>query len=700
MVVGQGIRFALARVVSRPKGEDKHSSKVNGSLTLTCLNSYASASNTFLETAMRVLSKRRSRLSRSSLSASQSTNEVPTSSLLRADALEELDWSMGIDADTASKSRPTVGHTAEILLELWEHLLQSCELMLEPVLEASTDFGEKIKWEKTELLIVKIMERREFNKVYEAFRAAIVDKENNPPKTPPTSTKKKRGFLRKSAKVDEDHVVLSMSSSSNDPLPMSADPVQLLAKYIALLNRTLTYASHTDIRSVMASTIYNSVFSISFCRLPRAQAVILDAFDSQGFNGSRSAARRLSMSPPAKRTFFEEDNAALFGWEVDGVEPTLLQPSLDAIYDSLQANLALLAQEQNVDMSTCRSSSEDSAIALDDYIDSGLPPPAPPVHASSSLCVSMFLALWIAMTHHILRTGRGHIPWTDIPAYRLLHSRGVMLFEKAYALQTLECDDDSNLVRYDMVLRRREKLNAAFPVDVLYPQVVFATTTKIISLTKLPHDFMAILFKHTAMPFIRAVPACVSHLEHWIGVVPSDVFADKQIRALLIKHVRKILSSDRVDRLKSMLIFLLHSTGLFDMAIQKDLLLALHDAFGHLFRHWFRDVRFCYHLTLLYLFGDRRTLGSRSDAILLGHETDVLALKRHPTWLPFDDRILEALEACRDTKQTSPYDRTSFNEYIGQLEHYYQNAEALPEGEAVPIPRIKLQTANNSRGGG
>ncbi|RHY80237.1 hypothetical protein DYB26_004943 [Aphanomyces astaci] len=180
-------------------------------------------------------------------------------------------------------------------------------------------------------------------------------------------------------------------------------------------------------------------------------------------------------------------------------------------------------------------------------------------------------------------------------------------------------------------------------------------------------------------------------------VVPMEVFQEESLHKLLVKHVRKLLMSDRVDRLKSILIFLLHSVGLFDMALQASILLALHDAFDHLFRHWFRDVRFCYHLVLLYLFGDRRQLGSRSDAILLGLDTDIVVLQRHPLWLQFDERLLDALEGCRSATRTTPYDRTSFNEYIGQLEHYYQSAESLPDGEAVPIPRIKVQ-APNSRG--
>ncbi|RHX97326.1 hypothetical protein DYB25_003284 [Aphanomyces astaci] len=180
-------------------------------------------------------------------------------------------------------------------------------------------------------------------------------------------------------------------------------------------------------------------------------------------------------------------------------------------------------------------------------------------------------------------------------------------------------------------------------------------------------------------------------------VVPMEVFQEASLHKLLVKHVRKLLMSDRVDRLKSILIFLLHSVGLFDMALQASILLALHDAFDHLFRHWFRDVRFCYHLVLLYLFGDRRQLGSRSDAILLGLDTDIVVLQRHPLWLQFDERLLDALEGCRSATRTTPYDRTSFNEYIGQLEHYYQSAESLPDGEAVPIPRIKVQ-APNSRG--
>ncbi|KAF0749082.1 hypothetical protein AaE_007144, partial [Aphanomyces astaci] len=415
----------------------------------------------------------------------------------------------------------------------------------------------------------------------------------------------------------------------------------------------------------------------------------------------------------AKRTFFEDDNPALFGWHLTDIPH--LQPALAAIDDCIHATLTQLLDAPNsippsaITHSTGQTSGnpddanigsnnnddDDGRPPLDENDeDEGDRPPHPsptnsPVHAQSTLCVSMFLALWIAMTHHILRTSRGHIPWQDLPAYRHLHDRGIRLFEKAYTLQTLECDDDSNLVRLDMMLQRRIKVDMDFPIDILYPQVVFATATKIIGLTQSPIDFIAILFKHTSSSYVRAVPACVGHLEHWLTVLPMEVFQEESLHKLLVKHVRKLLMSDRVDRLKSILIFLLHSVGLFDMALQASILLALHDAFDHLFRHWFRDVRFCYHLVLLYLFGDRRQLGSRSDAILLGLDTDIVVLQRHPLWLQFDERLLDALEGCRSATRTTPYDRTSFNEYIGQLEHYYQSAESLPDGEAVPIPRIK-----------
>ncbi|KAF0693803.1 Aste57867_15302 [Aphanomyces stellatus] len=703
-MVGQGLRFALARVVARqPKSEGSKHHKSSHPMPFTHLQAYAHVSQTFLETAARVLTKTK-HTRRSSTSASNS-NGASVCPLLRSDTLEELDWSLAIDVDS-SKARPTIGHTAALLLDLWDLLLLSCEHMLEPALEASmTDFGEKMKWEKTELLVVKLMERREFQKVYDAFVVATDDKkDNNAPSPPATSsssmrTSKKKhhgGFLSKRS-TDPSHDDTLRSTDNNvadDPLlPLNADAAALLTKYMTLLHRTFVYASSTDIRSVMSSTLYNSVFSISFCRLPRAQAIILAAFDGQGFHGAWRRQTQPSTLLSAKRTFFEDDNPALFGWAALD-DTTRLQPTLDAIYDTLRTNLALLTHPEAHPRTSSTTSGSD-----DDDGDNALPPR--PAHAASSLCVSMFLALWIAMTHHILRTGRGHIPWRDIPAYHALHARALVLFEKAYALQTLECDDDSNLVRFDLVARRRDKLHAAMPVEILYPQVVFATTTKILSLTRLVHDFAAILFKHTNIPYARAVPPCVAHLEHWIGVLPMDVFKDERLRTLLVTHVRKILLSDRVDRLKSMLVFLLHCTGLFDLALQADLLRVLLDSFSRLFRHWFRDVRFCYHLNLLYLFGDRRALNSHSDAILLGLDTDDMdLLDCHPTWLPFDEQLLDALDACRHVNQTTPYDRTSFNEYIGQLEHYYQNAEALPAGEAVPIPRIKLQVPGARGGGG
>ncbi|RHY43331.1 hypothetical protein DYB38_013317, partial [Aphanomyces astaci] len=374
MVVGQGLRFALARVVSRPKGEDKQRAKTNGpTVAFTCLQSYASISTMFLETAQRVVLKSRHHYRPTRLTTSygggngsHSACDIPTSiqpcPLLRADILEELDWSMGIDVDTSSKSRSSIGHAAELFLDLWEYLLLTCENMVQAstLLHASSsavDFGEKMKWEKSELVIVKIMERREFHKVYEAFRVAAdaaATTTDNQTSSMSSSTSRTKASQSKAYLAQRTHSAKSPAAAAafvDDPvgLAFSSDPNQLLTTYIDLLHRTLRYASHTDIRSIMASTIYNSVVSIAFCRFPPAQALLLDTFDAKGFNGSTTGPRKVPRHhrrpSMAKRTFFEDDNPALFGWHLTDIPH--LQPALAAIDDCIHATLTQLLDAPN-----------------------------------------------------------------------------------------------------------------------------------------------------------------------------------------------------------------------------------------------------------------------------------------------------------------------------------------------------------------
>ncbi|EQC28539.1 hypothetical protein SDRG_13617 [Saprolegnia diclina VS20] len=702
-MVAHGFRFMLGRVAGpkKAKGRQKKGSRHAG--LFTCLQTPSSVSHAFIEIATGVIQQQhdadiRLRASSASSSNNNSNNKSPSSNdgsdkaptypLLQPDVLDSLECALFMDVEATSATaakhpRATIGELSKLLLQLWDILLASCIPWSTAALQETIGFNDQLKRQKAESLMFKLMERREFAKVYEAYVAVTEDTIERWSKADVSSQRSHPPFRKSSTWVSK------RRQTSSDPdvdavyayeaPPLAKDPVQLLERYINLSTRTLVYAAALV---QVHRPFFVDVLAVLYCRLPSLQRLVLDLFDRFGFSGT----------PPRKprflaraKSFFQEDNSAFYGWDrfLDDVALETIEThalaALDVILETPPEDASAPYSESDIFMDDHARSfdGEDRSDGDNNCID-------------SSLCLDLFLSLWMATTEHIQRTSRGHIPWADVPPFAALQRRAANLFEKSFAYQTFDCDEDTNGLRFHLISTRKAKLDRRLPFDVKHPRVVFSTIEAIVMLTQQSFaPYMAAMYEHLNCFYVRSAVPSLALLEQWITHAPTACIDNDATQALLRKFIVTLLSSDRMDRLKAIQVFLLHCIGHFAVPLQKHVLSLLVDAFPRLFGHWSRDVRFCYHLLLIYIFGDRRQLGAHSDSILLGLDESG---STHVEYEPFDHLLLETLRASKAPPLA--YERASFTEYIAQLEMYYSIAATLPKDEAVAIPRIRIQQAH------
>ncbi|OQR99463.1 hypothetical protein ACHHYP_06072 [Achlya hypogyna] len=680
-MVAHGIRFMLGHVA----GPKKPKVKGRQAGLITCLQTPSSVSHAFVEIATSVIHTQKEAEVR--MRADSNNHKAPVYPLLQPDVLDSLECALFMDVKATTSGgmnkspRTTVGDIAKLLVQLWEILLASVVPWAAATLQETVGFNDQLKRQKAESLIVKLMERREFAKVYEAYLLVLDDSScrwskadlsgasSSPLSDDLSSRKSTWGSRRRQTATDTVFAV--------EAPPLAKDPVRLLERYMQLVTHTVAYAA--DMVSVHRP-FFLDVLSILYCRLPSVQRITLDIFDRFGFSGSPgfARARRSTLSVARHKSFFQEDNSAFYGWhrlghivDLDAID-SATSHALDVLVES-HGSLVLHDSESDI---FDDAPDGDNNARSSSFVD-------------SSLCLDVFLSLWMATTEHIQRTSRGHIPWSHVPPFAALDVRARNVFEKSFAYQTFDCDEDTNGLRFRLIAARKEKLDRRLPFDVKHPRVVFSTVEAVMLLTKQSYaPYLRVMLKHTDCFYVRSAVPCLALLEGWIIRGTPMAFEDEETQALLLKYIAKLLVSERMDQLKAIQIFLLHCLGHCSMELQQQVLQLLVDAFPVLFGHWSRDVRFCYHLLLIYLFDDRRQLGAKSDAILLGYTDHNETQAR---FAPFDKLLLDTLGGCRADGTSMVYERMSFTEYINQLEMYFSMATVLPTDEAVAIPRIKIQ---------
>lgn len=233
-----------------------------------------------------------------------------------------------------------------------------------------------------------------------------------------------------------------------------------------------------------------------------------------------------------------------------------------------------------------------------------------------------FFAFVASVYKHIQNVSTKPIVWSVIPGYSILTRVSLLILKDAAWRQwsDLQTFSDPLLINdgthYFFLTKRGVKF-------------VMTESTSLLHNLKLMNICISALYECTTVYDARSVGLCLNQFGRWFSVVAVDkgcsfVLPEEFDGGSFLIGMRILLSSEKFEVLKRVLLFLYRHMDYFDGQVRQGVLKILVQKHFGLFLNWNDDIRNYYHHILVYKIAriDRALLSSVMDKILLGNLAD------------------------------------------------------------------------------